>query len=43
VDEPGFSVAYAQMCGVLQKKQVSRKLTSIQKKIFTPKIDFFEF
>ncbi len=23
VDEPGFSVAYAKMCEVLQKKQVS--------------------
>lgn len=25
VDEPGFSVAYARMCEVLQKKQVKMK------------------
>lgn len=25
MDEPGFSVAYARMCGILQKKQVTTK------------------
>ena len=28
VDEPGFSVAYARMCEVLQKKQVQKIFTN---------------